>query len=370
MKAALSLRRVRVLVVDDSATMRGMIAATLQADPAIDVVGLAADPHEARQMIKSLAPDVITLDIEMPNMDGLEFLDKIMRLRPTPVIMVSSLTQAGADVSLRALEIGAFDCVPKPSSFNQTSFEQLAEKVKAAARSNRRRTARPPAPLPLAEGFTADGRVVAIGSSTGGVEALITILSKFPAQCPPTIISQHMPPQFTRSFAERLNKLCAPTVSEAVDGAVLKIGQVYLAPGSHHLEISGAGVPRIRLSDAERVNGHRPSVDVMFASALRCLGPRVVGVVLTGLGRDGADGLLALRQAGAETIGQDEASSVVYGMPKVAYEIGAVAQQLPLERIAERILMSTNTQRRESTGRESTGRENTGRENTGRENVA
>ncbi|MDE8347115.1 MAG: chemotaxis response regulator protein-glutamate methylesterase [Acidocella sp.] len=357
MSAVLSGGRVRVLVVDDSATMRGMISVVLQDDPAIDVVGMAGDPHEARQMIKMLAPDVITLDIEMPNMDGLEFLDKIMRLRPTPVVMVSSLTQAGADASLRALEIGAFDCVSKPSAFNQHSFDQLAEKVKAAARSKPRpghmraalsRSGQTAAVAPQSgPAFKPDGRIVAIGSSTGGVEALIAILTKFPVNCPPTIISQHMPPQFTKSFAERLNKLCHPAVTEAVDGAVLKVGQIYLSPGSHHLEITTGAAPRIRLSEAERVNGHRPSVDVMFASVLRSLGARVIGVILTGLGRDGADGLLALREAGAETIGQDEASSVVYGMPKVAHEIGAVVRQLPLERIAERILLSANANRRE-----------------------
>jgi two-component system chemotaxis response regulator CheB len=337
---------VRVLVVDDSATMRGLITATLQADPFIEVVGQAADPHEARQAIKALAPDVITLDIEMPNMNGLEFLEKIMRLRPTPVIMVSTLTQAGADVNLRALEIGAFDCVAKPSSFNQNSFEQLAEKVRAAAISRRQpRLVAPPA-RPSTSVYVPDGRLLAIGSSTGGVEALLTILSKFPANCPPTIISQHMPATFTKSFAARLNKLCAPEVSEAEEGALLKTGQIYLAPGSAHLEISGLTAPRVHLSEAERVNGHRPSVDVMFHSVQRCLHDRAIGVILTGLGRDGAAGLLALRQSGCETIGQDEASSVVYGMPKAAFEIGGVSLQLPLERIADRLLLSTNTTRR------------------------
>ncbi len=264
--------------------------------------------------------------------------------------MVSTLTQAGADVSLRALEIGAFDCVAKPSSFNQHSFESLAEKVKAAAKSQRRPRLVNVTP-PSTARFLPDGRVIAIGSSTGGVEALLTILSKFPANCPPTIISQHMPPTFTRSFAERLNKMCAPSVSEAVDGAMLKIGHVYLAPGSAHLEVAGLTAPRVRLSEGERVNGHRPSVDVMFHSLLRSVGAsRTVGVILTGLGRDGAEGLLALRQAGAETIGQDEASAVVYGMPKVAFEIGAVARQLPLERIADRLIASTNMQAKEKLG--------------------
>jgi two-component system chemotaxis response regulator CheB len=338
---------VRVIVVDDSATMRAVISATLRADPEIEVVGLAADPHEARQLIKQLAPDVITLDIEMPNMDGLAFLDKIMRLRPTPVIMVSTLTQAGAEVNLRALEIGAFDCVAKPSSYAPDSFTGLAEKVKAAARCRRQPRLTAGHPVNLTGGYTPDGRIVGIGSSTGGVEALIAILSKFPPNCPPTIISQHMPPTFTKSFAARLNKLCQPEVCEAQNGDKLRSGHVFLCPGEFHLELGGCHNPVIHLSAAERVNGHRPSVDVMFQSLLRCSGVNSIGVILTGLGRDGAAGLLALRQAGAETIGQNEASCVVYGMPRAAFEIGAVALQLPLERIAERILVSSNAHRRE-----------------------
>jgi two-component system, chemotaxis family, protein-glutamate methylesterase/glutaminase len=338
---------VRVVVVDDSATMRAVISATLRADPEIEVIGQAADPHEARQIIKQLAPDVITLDIEMPNMDGLVFLEKIMRLRPTPVVMVSALTQAGAEVNLRALEIGAFDCVAKPSSYAPDSFNMLPEKVKAAARSRRQPCLAASAPVKLAGGYTPDGRIVGIGSSTGGVEALISILSKFPQNCPPTIISQHMPPSFTKSFAARLNKLCQPEVSEAQPGDKLRPGHVFLCPGEFHLELSGRHNPVIQLSAAERVNGHRPSVDVMFQSMLRCSGGNAIGVILTGLGRDGAEGLLALRQAGADTIGQDEASSVVYGMPRAAFEIGAVALQFPLERIAERILSISNVHRRE-----------------------
>jgi two-component system chemotaxis response regulator CheB len=338
---------IRVIVVDDSITMRKVISATLAADPEIEVVGQAADPHEARQLIKQLSPDVITLDIEMPNMDGLAFLEKIMRLRPTPVIMVSTLTQSGAEVNLRALEIGAFDCVAKPSSYAPDSFTSLAEKVKAAARSRRQPRLAPRAPVKMTGAYAPDGRIVAIGSSTGGVEALIEILSKFPANCPPTIISQHMPPTFTKSFAARLNKISQANVSEAQTGDRLRPGHVFLSPGDMHLELSGAHPPVIQLSGAERVNGHRPSVDVMFHSLARCAGGNCIGVILTGLGRDGAAGLLALRQGGGETIGQDEASAVVYGMPRAAFELGAVAHQLPLERIAERILASSNAHRRE-----------------------
>lgn len=336
---------IRVLVVDDSATMRGLISAVLRRDPQIEVVGQAADPYEARTAIKRLNPDVITLDVEMPNMNGLDFLKKIMRLRPTPVIMVSTLTQQGASITLEALEDGAFDCVAKPSNGDYHDFNLLAEKVKAAAKYR-------PQPvngvLPRPAGaspnsvFTPDGRIVAIGSSTGGVEALIAVLSQFPANCPPTLITQHMPPVFTRSFAERLNRLCAPEVSEAEDGMLILPGHVYLAPGHAHLEITGAGKPRCRLSEGERVSGHRPSVDVLFNSVARVVGGRSVGVILTGMGRDGAQGLLEMRKAGAETIGQDEASCVVYGMPKAAFEIGAVVRQAPLRRIADHVLNSAN----------------------------
>ncbi|MGE4482367.1 protein-glutamate methylesterase/protein-glutamine glutaminase [Acidocella sp.] len=338
---------VRVVIVDDSATMRAIIASTLRADPDIEVVGEAAEPHEARQLIKRQAPDVITLDIEMPNMDGISFLEKIMRLRPTPVIMVSSLTQSGADINLRALEIGAFDCVAKPSSISHDSFNQLAEKVKAAALARRKPRFADGSSHSLApSNYEPDGRIVAIGSSTGGVEALIEILSKFPENCPPTIISQHMPPTFTKSFAARLDKLCKPKVREAESGMRLAVGHVYLSPGDKHFELTGRNVLEINLTQTDKVNGHRPSVDVMFKSVRAHVGGRVVGVILTGLGCDGANGLLALRQAGAETIGQDAASCVVYGMPRAAFELGAVERQLPLEKIAEQILLLTSVHRK------------------------
>lgn len=332
-----------VLIVDDSATVRGLIAMTLRRDPDIIVVGEAADPLEARQAIKELNPDVITLDVEMPNMNGLDFLERLMRLRPTPVIMVSTLTHAGAEKALQALEMGAFDCIGKPRTAGMHEFRDLAEKVKAAARSRSRLGRVTPRATSAAtdSGYVPDGRVVAIGASTGGVEALITVLSAFPANCPPTVVTQHMPPSFTRSFAERLNRLCAPSVAEAVDGAPLQSGQVWLAPGGSHLEVCGSGILRCRLSMDEKVSGHRPSVDVLFGSVARACASRAVGVILTGMGRDGADGLLAMRQARAETLGQDEASCIVYGMPRVAFEQGAVVNQLPLDRIGPRILQLT-----------------------------
>ena len=343
------MTQARVLVVDDSPTMRGIITAVLSADPEVSVVGQAGDAMEARAAIKQLDPDVVTLDIEMPNMNGLEFLDKIMRLRPMPVIMVSSLTHRGADATLAALEIGAFDCIAKPVPGELQPFPDLAEKVKAAARARGRylpvggyRQA-PTAPTPANANKTSDYRVgrkiVAIGSSTGGVEALISVLKNFPVNCPPTVITQHMPATFTKSFSERLNRLCAPQVTEATDGARLEIGKIYLAPGGErHLQVVNHSAPSCHLLDKDPVNGHRPSVDVLFDSVAELAGRNAVGVILTGMGKDGAAGLLKMRYAGAKTIGQDEKTCVVYGMPRVAHEMGAVERQLPLSLIGEEIL--------------------------------
>ncbi|WP_075292469.1 protein-glutamate methylesterase/protein-glutamine glutaminase [Pararhizobium arenae] len=342
----------RVLVVDDSATMRGLITAILESDPAVTVVGQAADAMQARQAIKDLDPDVVTLDIEMPNMNGLDFLEKIMRLRPMPVIMVSTLTHKGAEASIAALEIGAFDCVGKPLPGDPHPFSDLAEKVKAAARSQRKfiisgnKAATPTPANSNTSDYRAGRKIVAIGASTGGVEALIAVLQKFPANCPPTVITQHMPPTFTKSFAERLNRLCAPTVSEAVDGARLEIGKVYLAPGGdRHLTVANPSAPCCRLVERGPVNGHRPSVDVLFDSVAELAGRNAVGVILTGMGRDGASGLLKMRHAGARTFGQNEKTCIVYGMPRVAHELGAVETQLPLSSIGEEVLKSTTARR-------------------------
>ena len=334
---------VRVLVVDDSPTIRRLLTATLESDPEIEVMGGAPEPAVARQMIKSLNPDVLTLDVEMPNMNGLEFLEKIMRLRPMPVVMVSTLTQRGAEVTLEALELGAVDYHAKPTENVANCLgadaAELAAKVKAAARANvRPYEPRGPAPTPESDYRPAD-KIVAIGSSTGGVEALISVLSHFPENCAPTVLAQHMPPRFITTFAERLNRLCRPQVAEASEGAPLLPGHVYLAPGgAAHLEISCRGKPHCRLVPGDPVSGHRPSVDVLFASVAREAGAGGVGALLTGMGRDGASGLKAMREAGAMTLGQDEASSTVYGMPKVAFEIGAVERQVPLRRIGEEIV--------------------------------
>ncbi|MGA0599807.1 protein-glutamate methylesterase/protein-glutamine glutaminase [Caulobacter sp. KR2-114] len=329
----------RVVVVDDSPTMRGLISATLRRDPDLQVVGAAGDPLEAREMIKELNPDVITLDIEMPNMNGLEFLERIMRLRPMPVVMVSTLTQAGADATLRALELGAVDCVAKPTSAQASEgLSELAAKVKVAARASVRPAGRIAQPK-VRTGYAPADTVLAIGSSTGGVEALLTILANFPETCPPTVITQHMPATFTKSFAARLDRICGGRVEEATDGAPLEVGRVYLAPGGEtHLEVVRAGGLRCRLRQGDLISGHRPSVDALFNSVAHAAGPNACGVILTGMGRDGAAGLKAMRDAGARTLGQDEASCVVYGMPRAAFETGAVERQASLADIGPTIL--------------------------------
>ena len=338
--------KIRVLIVDDSTLIRQLLSMLLSSDPEIEVVGAAPDPYVARDMIKSLNPDVITLDVEMPRMDGLSFLRKIMALHPLPVVMVSSLTQANADVTIQALEIGAVDFVAKPTSQLDQGMEILARdlqtKIKEAART--RVYARPetapeqrPASAPKSIGTT--DRIIFVGASTGGVEALLKLLLGFPEDCPPILITQHMPERFTASFAARLNNVCAMKVVEAADQEVVRQGHVYVAPGSHHLEIARKLNRHVcQLSREPPVSGHRPSVDVLFASAARVVGRNAVGAILTGMGKDGAQGLFEMRQAGATTLGQDEKSSLIYGMPRVAFDRGAVMRQVPLEKMAAAIL--------------------------------
>lgn len=334
---------IRVLVVDDSATMRALIIDALRADPDLQVIGQAADPIEARSAIKDLNPDVVTLDIEMPNMNGLEFLERLMRLRPIPVVMVSTLTQRGADISIAALELGAVDCIGKPVAGGGEGFRDLAAKVKAAAQARVQPVVASVTPRPTALDFKPSGSVVAIGASTGGVEALIKLITAFPANCPPTVITQHMPVTFTASLAARLDRLSLPDVSVAQDGDELRVGQIYLAPGDRHLRVSGGRTLRCKLGDDGPVSGHKPSVDALFASIASACGERAVGVILTGMGKDGAAGLLAMRNAGAATFGQDEQTSVVFGMPRAAFEIGAVERQLALPRIAAATLSAAST---------------------------
>lgn len=330
---------IRTLIVDDSATMRAMLSAILDADPDIEVVGTAPEPHAARAMIKELNPDVVTLDVEMPGMDGLSFLEKIMRLRPMPVVMCSTLTARGAEVTIEALRLGATDCVEKPSASAADMVgagDALRAKVKAAAQSTVRRSSQPQRIVEAAVGV--DDRVIAIGASTGGVEALFTILPALPADTPPILIVQHMPPSFTTSFASRLNGVCALRVVEATDRSQIERGTVYIAPGgTHHMTLANGPRGNIRLTESERVSGHRPSVDVLFRS-LTPLRHRAVGVILTGMGDDGADGLLAMRQAGARTLGQNAASCVVHGMPGAAAARGAVERELGLSALPEAIL--------------------------------
>ncbi len=341
------MKQTRVLIVDDSRTMRLLIAQALRRDPNIEIVGESQDPYEAREAIKALDPDVVTLDINMPRMNGLDFLEKIMRLRPTRVIVISSLTAEGAMETIRALEIGAMDCVAKPSARARDTFDELAEKVQAVASAPLRpaRTAAVTAPLvrPDAE-YDPDGRIIAIGASMGGVEALPLLLSAFPRNCPPTVIVQHMPALFTKSFAARLNKHCAPSIQEATDGHPLRAGEVLLAPGGPaHLEVANVGGLCCRLVEGPLATGHRPSVDVMFRSVATVAGKNAIGVILTGMGRDGAVGLLEMRSKGATTFAQDKATCLVYGMPRAAVELGAVQQEMPLGEIAAKLIAETNS---------------------------
>jgi two-component system chemotaxis response regulator CheB len=337
---------VRVLIVDDSAVMRQLLSTLLAEDPEIEVVGTAPDPLVARDRIKMLNPDVITLDVEMPHMDGVSFLRKIMSLRPMPVVMISTLTKAGAEVTLEALEIGAVDFIAKPATNQAAEMAALAielqTKVKNAARTKvgaRRAVSTAPKPVKR-ENFVGSGdKIVLIGASTGGVEALKVVLMGLPANCPPVLITQHMPPRFTAAFAERLNRECPVKVSEAKHDDVLEIGHVYIAPGSHHLELVKKGLSyACSIHDGAAVSGHRPSVDVLFRSGAKIAGQKIVSAILTGMGKDGAQGMLELHKAGAITIGQDEHSSLIYGMPRAAFEIGAVQAQFPLDHIAEAIL--------------------------------
>jgi two-component system, chemotaxis family, protein-glutamate methylesterase/glutaminase len=341
--------KIKVLIVDDSALMRKLLTSVLSADDEIEVVGAAPDPYVAREQIKALNPDVVTLDVEMPHMNGIDFLRKIMELRPTPVVMISSLTQAGAETTLEALEIGAVDFVAKPpdSSAVMQLGGELIPKIKNAARTRVQRRVVPTRPVPVRKTMhgTSD-KIIAIGASTGGVEALKAVLMLLPADVPPVLITQHMPERFTAAFARRLDSECRMHVQEAVHDQPIEQGNVYIAPGAHHLELArrGGGL-RCSLNQGPPVSGHRPSVDVLFESVARTVAPRAVGVILTGMGRDGAKGLLAMRKAGCITIGQDEGTALVYGMPRVAFEIGAVESQHGLFDISDAILAACATRK-------------------------
>ncbi|SEQ27753.1 two-component system, chemotaxis family, response regulator CheB [Devosia sp. YR412] len=336
---------IKVLVVDDSALIREVLTRMLSRDGDIHVVGTATDPIDAREKIKALNPDVVTLDIEMPNMNGLQFLDKLMRLRPTPVVMVSTLTKKGASETLLALELGAVDFVAKPSAEFEGGLDafgaNLRDKIRAAAKSDVRGRSAGRADAPKVAVRTAaapSGALIAIGASTGGVEAIRAVLSQMPVDCPPIVIAQHMPPGFTNRFAARLDEICELTVVEAEDRMVLQPGHAYVAKGDYHLRVErSSGQLKTRLTHDELESGHRPSVDVLFESVAKVVGPMAVGAILTGMGRDGARGLKLMRDAGAYTVGQSQASALVYGMPRVAFEEGAVVEQAPIEAIAGRL---------------------------------
>lgn len=368
-----SNRKIRVLIVDDSVVVRGALERLLNKDDAIEVVGTSGNPYEAREHLVQLKPDVMTLDIEMPKMDGLTFLQKIMTHFPLPVVMVSSLTREGADLTMKAIELGAVDVINKPSSTQSDGLKELGivliDKVKAAANARVRRKplkkgnydtkGRPQGVLSSAglgrvrgigyaranvlkapPGLTRhQHKIIAIGASTGGTEALRVVLERLPKETPPILIVQHMPEYFTLAFANRLNSMCEIEIKEAQSGDVLQPGHAFIAPGNMHLMLRKQGVQNVvDVRSGPLVCRHRPSVEVLFQSVARNAGPNAVGVILTGMGGDGASGMLMMKQHGSVNIAQDEASSVVYGMPKEALKMGGVDKVVHLEQIASAIL--------------------------------
>ncbi len=350
--------KIRVLVVDDSALVRKLLTEILSDHPDIEIVGVAQDPFIAREKIKQLNPDVLTLDVEMPRMDGLTFLRNLMRLRPMPVVMISSLTEKGADVTLQALESGAIDFVTKPKIGLGEGMdeykEEIVAKIKVAAgAANRVKAMKGFSELDVAPKLSADAvlgqrkirhyqttdKIIAIGASTGGTEAIREVLVKLPPDMPGIVIAQHIPAGFSGPFAQRMDKMSALTVFEAEDGQQILPGHVYIAPGDAHLMMVRDGAKyRCQLNDGPAVNRHKPSVDVLFRSVAQHAGPNATGAILTGMGDDGAKGLLEMKEAGAITLAQDEKSSVVWGMPGEAVKAGGVDEVLPLDRIAPRLL--------------------------------
>ncbi|WP_042302069.1 protein-glutamate methylesterase/protein-glutamine glutaminase [Paraburkholderia kururiensis] len=349
------MQKIKVLCVDDSALIRSLMTEIINSQPDMTVVATAPDPLVARELIKQHNPDVLTLDVEMPRMDGLDFLEKLMRLRPMPVVMVSSLTERGSEITLRALELGAVDFVTKPKVGIRDGMleysEKLADKIRAAARARVRQAAPAhgaaaaagagagtPAPL-LNNPLVSTEKLIIVGASTGGTEAIREVLVPLPPDAPAVLIAQHMPPGFTKSFAQRLNGLCRITVKEAEHGERVLPGHAYIAPGHAHLLLARSGANYIaHLSDDPPVNRHRPSVDVLFRSAAQHAGKNAIGVILTGMGRDGAAGLLDMRKAGAYTLAQDEASCVVFGMPREAIAMGAADEIAPLADMSRRVM--------------------------------
>ncbi|MBD8530444.1 MULTISPECIES: chemotaxis response regulator protein-glutamate methylesterase [unclassified Massilia] len=331
--------KTKVLIVDDSALIRSVMSEIVNSQADMEVVATAPDPLVARELIKKHNPDVLTLDVEMPKMDGLDFLEKLMRLRPMPVLMVSSLTERGSEITMRALELGAVDFVTKPKisigSGMREYTELIAEKIRAAARARVKRTAvsvAPTAALPsMRSPLISSEKLIIIGASTGGTEAIREFLMQMPSDCPGILIAQHMPEGFTTSFARRLDSLCKITVCESAGNERVLPGHAYIAPGHSHLLLARSGANYMtRLEQSEPVNRHRPSVDVLFRSAALAAGKNAVGVILTGMGKDGAAGMLEMKNAGAQNFAQDEASCVVFGMPREAIAIGAAHEVAPL----------------------------------------
>ena len=343
---------IKVLIVDDSALIRSVLREIIESHKDLKVVGAAPDPIIAREMIKALDPDVITLDVEMPRMDGLDFLEKLMRLRPMPVVMISSLTEKGSDITFRALELGAVDFISKPkldiSRGLQEYSDEIADKIRAAAKARPRKTPAvmvqkslsADAVLPsLSNRIASTEKLIIIGASTGGTEAIKDFLIKLPPDCPGIAITQHMPEAFTKSFAQRLDTLCKISVKEAEHGDRILPGHAFIAPGHSHLLVKRSGANYVcDLSDGPPVNRHRPSVDVLFRSAANHVGKNAIGVILTGMGKDGAKGMLEMKQAGAFNFAQDEASCVVFGMPKEAILTGGVDEVVPLQDMAARVM--------------------------------
>ena len=339
------MRQIKVLVVDDSVLFRQMISRGLDQDPQIQVVATAGDPFQARDMILRFEPDVMTLDIEMPRMNGIEFLRKLMPQYPLPTVMISSLNKAVFD----AMDAGAVEFVNKPVDSQAEDIakwvrQELTAKVKIAASVQVGKYKKTDGAKVASYGREYSGKVLAIGASTGGTEAIFDVVKRFHTDIPGTVVVQHMPPGFTKMYAERLNSQCEVTVKEAENGDLVEQGKVLIAPGDKHMRLTKTGgIYRVEVKEGEKVSGHCPSVDVLFQSVANTVASNAVGVILTGMGSDGARGLLAMRRAGAKTIGQDENSCVVYGMPKVAFDIGAVAQQASLENIASKIYSVFNS---------------------------
>ena len=342
--------KIKVLIVDDSALIRSVMTEIINNQPDMEVVGVAPDPLVARELIKQTNPDVLTLDVEMPKMDGLDFLEKLMRLRPMPVVMVSSLTERGSEITMRALELGAVDFVTKPKISIQSGMREytdlIADKIRAASKARVRARTLPQAGAPgqaalpqLRNPLMSSEKLIIIGASTGGTEAIREFLMQMPSDCPGILITQHMPEGFTRSFAKRLDSLCKISVVEAAGNERVLPGHAYIAPGHSHLTLARSGANYMtKIDQGEPVNRHRPSVDVLFRSAAQYAGKNAVGVILTGMGKDGAAGMLEMKNAGAYNFAQDEASCVVFGMPREAIAVGGTHEVGPLQALPGMVL--------------------------------